>query len=195
MNRNLKVTLAIIFTISISSMLAAAPGAFASSTQAGQASQARVQAALAKEVRHELAMLPYYTLFDWLQFEVKPEGTVVLMGQVTRPTLKSDAENVVKKVEGVEKVVNQIEVLPLSSNDDRIRRNVYRALFNYSSPLFRYSVGAMPSIHIIVKNGNVTLKGVVLSKSDSTIATVQANGVPGVFSVTNELLVENDKPE
>ncbi|HEX9000531.1 MAG TPA: BON domain-containing protein [Blastocatellia bacterium] len=192
MNRNLKVTLAIIFTITMVGALAAAAVPY---EQTGQASQARVQAALVKEVRHELAMLPYYSLFDWLQFEVKPEGVVVLMGQVTRPTLKSDAEKVVKKVEGVEKVVNQIEVLPLSSNDDRIRRNVYRALFNYSSPLFRYSVGAVPSIHIIVKNGNVTLKGVVLSKGDSTIATVQANGVPGVFSVTNELLVENDKPE
>jgi BON domain-containing protein len=148
---------------------------------------------LNKEVRHELVMLPYYTLFDWLQFEVKPDDTVVLMGQVTRPTMKSDAQNVVKRIEGVKDVVNQIEVLPLSPNDDRLRRAVYRALFNYNSPLFRYGLGAVPPIHIIVKNGNVTLKGVVNSQSDSNIANIKANGVSGVFSVKNELIVAGSK--
>jgi hyperosmotically inducible protein len=136
-------------------------------------------------------MLPYYSLFDWLQFEVRPDGAVTLTGEVTRPTLKSDAENVVKKIEGVEKVVNQIEVLPLSPNDDRIRRAVYRAIFNFNSPLFRYATVAVPSIHIIVKNGNVTLKGVVASPADSNLANIKANGVSGVFSVKNELSVEN----
>jgi hyperosmotically inducible protein len=130
-------------------------------------------------------------LFDWLQFEVQPDGAVTLTGEVTRHTLKSDAENVVKKIEGVEKVVNQIEVLPLSPNDDRIRRAVYRAIFNFNSPLFRYATVAVPSIHIIVKNGNVTLKGVVASPADSNLANIKANGGSGVFSVKNELSVEN----
>jgi hyperosmotically inducible protein len=143
---------------------------------------------LQKEVRHELVMLPYYSLFDWLQFEVKPDDSVVLMGQVTRPTLKSDSENVVKRIEGVTGVVNQIEVLPPSSSDDRIRRAVYRAIFSFNSPLFRYSLGSVPPIHIIVKNGNVTLKGVVDNQTDSDIANVKANGVQGVFSVKNELI-------
>jgi hyperosmotically inducible protein len=155
-----------------------------------ESSQARTQALLTKEIRHELAMLPYYSLFDWLQFEVQPDGVVTLRGEVTRPTLKSDAENVVKKVEGVESVVNQIEVLPLSPNDDRIRRAVYRAIFNFNSPLFRYGIAATPSIHIIVRNGNVTLKGLVASRADSDLARVKANTVPGVFSVRNELSVE-----
>lgn len=155
-----------------------------------ESSQARTQVLLIKEIRHELVMLPYYSLFDWLQFEVQPDGAVILTGEVTRPNLKSDAENVVKKIEGVEKVVNQIEVLPLSPNDDRIRRAVYRAVFNFNSPLFHYATVAVPSIHIIVKNGNVTLKGVVASQADSNLANTKANGVSGVFSVKNELSVE-----
>lgn len=156
-----------------------------------ESGHARTQTPLTKEIRHELVTLPYYSLFDWLQFEVQPDGTVTLKGEVTRPTLKSDAENVVKKIEGVEKVANQIEVLPLSPNDDRIRRAVYRAIFNINSPLFRYALGVVPSIHIIVKNGNVTLKGVVASQADGNLANVKAKGVSGVFSVRNELSVEN----
>jgi hyperosmotically inducible protein len=124
---------------------------------------------------------------------VQGDGDVILQGQVTRPTLKSDAENVVKKIEGVANVTNRIEVLPLSPNDDRIRRAVYRTLFNFNSPLHRYGLGAVPSIHIIVKNGNVTLKGVVSSQADSNLANVRANGVSGVFSVKNELTVANGK--
>jgi hyperosmotically inducible protein len=152
--------------------------------------QDRTMAYLVKEVRHELLMLPYYSVFDWLEFEVRPDWTLTLKGQVTRPTLKSDSENVVKRIEGVERVVNQIEVLPLSSNDDRIRRAVYRALFNYGSPLFRYGMGAVPSIHIIVRNGNVTLKGNVSSQADADIANIRARSVPGIFGVTNELAVD-----
>ena len=155
--------------------------------------QDKATAALIKEVRHELVMLPYYSLFDWLQYEVKPDGVVVLQGQVVKPTLKSDAENVVKKIEGVSQVINQIEVLPLSSNDDRIRRAVYRTLFSQNSPLFRYSLGAVPPIHIIVKNGNVTLKGIVDSEMDKNLANIRTNGVSGVFSVKNELIVSNSK--
>jgi hyperosmotically inducible protein len=149
----------------------------------------RDQLMLIKAIRHELVTLPYYNVFDWLEFEVQGE-TVILRGQVVRPTLKSDAENVVKRLEAVEKVVNEIEVLPLSPNDDRIRLAVYRAIFNYNSPLFRYATQAVPPIHIIVKNGRVTLKGIVANQGDSNIANLRARGVNGVFEVTNQLQVE-----
>jgi hyperosmotically inducible protein len=143
---------------------------------------------LAKEVRHELVMLPYYSVFDNLAFRV--DGSkVTLFGQVTRPVLKSDAENVVKRIEGVTSVDNQIEVLPLSPNDDRIRMAVYRALFSRPQ-LQRYGMGAVPSIHIIVKNGNVTLVGVVDNEMDKNVAGIAANGVTGVFKVTNDLQVQ-----
>jgi hyperosmotically inducible protein len=144
---------------------------------------------LTREVRHELVMLPYYGVFDNLAYKVDGRH-VTLYGQVTRPTLKSDAENVVKNVEGVEGVTNNIEVLPLSSNDDRIRLAVYRAVYGQPA-LQRYQLAAVPSIHIIVRNGNVTLEGVVANEGDRNIANVQANSVPGVFSVKNNLQVEN----
>jgi hyperosmotically inducible protein len=144
---------------------------------------------LQQEVRHQLVMLPYYSVFDNLEYKV--EGySVELSGQVAWPTLKSDAENVVKRIEGVEKVVNHIEVLPLSPNDDRIRRAEYRAI--YGNPqLDRYALQVVPPIHIIVKNGHVTLVGVVASEMDKNIAGLKANGVSGVFSVSNALRVEN----
>lgn len=140
---------------------------------------------LVKEVRHQLVLLPYYSVFDNLAFKV--EGSkVTLMGQVVRPTLKSDSEAVVKKVEGVTSVQNDIEVLPVSPMDDRLRRALYRTL--YSDPgLSRYSYSAVPSIHIIVKNGNVTLEGVVDNEADKNLAGLRANGVPNVFSVKNNL--------
>ena len=141
-----------------------------------------------REVRHELVMLPYYSVFDNLAFRVDG-GTVMLMGQVTRPTLKSDAENVVKRIEGVERVQNQIEVLPLSPNDDRIRMAVYRTI--YSEPaLNRYVHQAVPPIHIIVKNGNVALEGVVANQTDRNLAEIRAKSVPGVFSVEDHLQTE-----
>ena len=143
---------------------------------------------IAKEVRHELVMLPYYNVFDNLAFRVDG-STVTLMGQVDRPTLKSDAERVVKSIEGVERVVNNIEVLPLSPNDDRIRRAVYAAIFSEPS-LQMYNIRAVPPIHIIVKNGNVALEGVVATQAERNIAGIRANGVPGVFSVQNNLRVE-----
>ena len=143
---------------------------------------------IAKEVRHELVMLPYYSVFDNLAYRV--DGSkVTLFGQVTRPTLKSDAGNVVKRIEGVTSVDNEIEVLPLSPNDDGIRRAVYRAIFS-KPQLDRYAMGAIPSIHIIVKNGNVTLVGVVDNEGDRNIAGIAANGVPGVFKVDNQLQVQ-----
>ena len=141
-----------------------------------------------KEVRHELVMLPYYSVFDNLAFKVDG-STVTLLGQVARPSLKSDAENVVKKVEGVDRVVNNIEVLPTSPMDDRIRRAVYRAVYTQPT-LSKYAWGAVPPIHIIVKNGHVTLEGVVDNETDKNVANIQAKGVPGVFSVNNNLRVE-----
>ena len=134
--------------------------------------------------------LPYYSVFDWLQAEVKPDGTVRLMGEVTRPTIKGDAEKRVKKLEAVNQVIDDIAVLPLSPMDDDLRIALYRAIFNFNTPLFRYATQSVPPIHIIVKNGHVTLKGVVLSQSDSQLAYMAAQGVPGAFEVRNELMIE-----
>lgn len=140
-----------------------------------------------RSVRHELVMLPQLTVFDNLAYKVD-DAKVTLYGQVRNPVLKDEAASVVKKIEGVESVNNQIEVLPVSFNDDRIRRGEARAIYGYNS-LFRYSLGTLPSIRIIVKNGNVTLEGVVDSQADKNIAGIRANGVPGVFSVTNHLQI------
>jgi hyperosmotically inducible periplasmic protein len=146
---------------------------------------------MVKEVRTELVMMPFYGVFDNLSFKLDG-GTVTLMGQVTRPTLKSEAENRVKRIEGVEKVANNIEVLPLSPNDDRIRLAVFRAIFGHPT-LQQYTLRAVPPIHIIVKNGNVTLEGVVARQMEKNIAGIQANQVPGVFAVKNNLVSESAK--
>jgi hyperosmotically inducible protein len=152
---------------------------------AGPAGEARI----AQQVRHELLMLPYYTIFDDLAFRVDG-STVTLMGAVTNPVLKSDAENVVKKIEGVTQVINNIKVLPLSPMDWQIRKAEFRAI--YGDPMIgdRYGHQALPSIHIIVDNGHVTLEGVVASEADKNLINIRANSVPGVFSVTNNLVVE-----
>src|ERR1700674_484455 len=140
-----------------------------------------------REVRHELVMLPFLTVFDNLAYKVDGYN-VTLLGQVTKPTLKSDAESAVKRIEGVEKIDNQIEVLPLSPMDDRLRQSLYRAI--YGDPVLqRYAMPVLKPIRIIVKNGHVTLEGVVDSEADKNIAGMRANGVPGVFSVTNNLMV------
>ena len=157
--------------------------------------QGALNARVIRQVRHELVMLPYYGVFDWLQFEVRPDNTIVLRGQVIKPTTKSDAEARVKDVDGVSKVVNQIEVLPLSPQDDRLRRALYRKLYGNDSPLFRYAVQAIPSIHIIVKNGRATLKGVVANKGDAQLAYLRARGVPGLFEVKSELQIESEMPQ
>jgi hyperosmotically inducible protein len=154
--------------------------------QAGQA-PARSTERIAKEVRHELLMLPYLGVFDNLGYKVDGYN-VTLAGQVTRPTLKSEAENVVKKIEGVEHVDNQIEVLPPSPMDDRLRRQLYRAIYGYPA-LQKYALGVQQPIRIIVKSGKVTLEGVVDSEADKNIANIRANSVSGVFSVTNNLQV------
>jgi hyperosmotically inducible protein len=142
---------------------------------------------ISREVRHELVMLPYYGVFDNLAYTVNG-GVVTLYGQVTNPTLKSDAANVVKKIEGVTKVDNRIEVLPLSQIDDQTRRAEYRAIYGDPS-LNRYAMQTVPPIHVIVDNGKVTLVGVVDNETDKNLAGVRANAVPGVFSVTNNLQV------
>jgi hyperosmotically inducible protein len=144
---------------------------------------------LAKEIRHQLLMLPYYSVFDNLQFSLEGDHTVILSGQTIRPTTKSGAENVVRRIEGVDKVVNNIEVLPLSPFDNSIRRAEYRAIFSQPG-MYRYRNQSIPPIHIIVKNGHVTLVGVVNSSMDKTLAGIAANNVPNVFSVTNDLMVE-----
>jgi hyperosmotically inducible protein len=144
---------------------------------------------IAKEVRHQLLMLPYYGVFDDLGFSVNG-STVTLVGEVTRPTLKSDAENVVKRIEGVTNVVNKIEVLPLSPMDDSIRRAEFRAIYGDPVLSTRYGFQAIPPIHIIVKNGHVRLEGVVANEGDKNIAGIRANSVPNVFSVENDLRVE-----
>jgi len=152
---------------------------------AGDAAENRI----VREVRHQLVMLPYYGVFDDLAFKVDG-ATVTLMGAVVRPVLKSDAENVVKRIEGVTQVVNEIKVLPPSPMDDQIRRAVYRAIYGDPALSTRYGFRAVPSIHIIVDNGRVTLEGVVANEADKNLANLRANGVANVFSVTNELQVE-----
>lgn len=144
---------------------------------------------LGRQVRHELVMLPYYSVFDNFTYQVDG-STVVLAGQVTRPTLKSGAERVVERVEGVGKVVNKIEVLPLSSSDDQIRWQVFRAIYQ-DSVLSRYAWQAVPPIHIVVRNGHVTLEGVVNASMERAVANARANAVAGVFSVVNNLRVES----
>jgi hyperosmotically inducible protein len=173
------------FALGIAMIAALTTPAPASAQQRGLSEKGRAR--IEREVRHELVMLPYYDVFDNLAYKVDGR-TVTLYGQVTRPTLKDSAERVVKDIEGVERVENQIEVLPPSPTDDRIRIATYRAIYGHSA-LQRYGFGAVPPIHIIVKSGNITLEGVVDNEADKNIAGIQARSVPGVFSVTNNLQV------
>jgi len=154
--------------------------------ESGPADESR----LASQVRHTLLQSPYYGVFDDLAFKVD-SGTVTLLGAVVNPVLKSDAENAVKRIDGVERVVNRIDVLPVSPDDDRIRIAEYRAIYGDPALSTRYGYRALPSIHIIVKNGHVTLVGVVANEMDRELVNVRANSVPGVFSVANDLQVEN----
>jgi osmotically-inducible protein OsmY len=144
---------------------------------------------ITQEVHHQLVLLSYYGVFDDLSYRVDPDGTVTLLGQVVRPTLKSDAEKTVKQIEGVERVDSQIQVLPPSSADDQIRRAEFHAIYG-NDALTQYALRAVPPIHIIVNGGHVTLTGVVARPMDKQIAEIQAKEVPGVFSVTNNLQVE-----
>jgi osmotically-inducible protein OsmY len=148
-----------------------------------------VEARIAKQVRHELLMLPWYSLFDDLEFTVQGR-TVTLGGHVTsvHAVTKSDAEGVVKHIEGVDKVVNNIKVLPPSPLDDQVRRQTYDAISRTAS-LSRYFWQAAPSMHIIVDDQRVTLVGIVNNEGDKNMATIAADTVPGVFQVTNDLRV------
>jgi hyperosmotically inducible periplasmic protein len=183
---------ALLFAILLAAPFMALPDSAAPRPQdeKKQRSEAKYREKLIKEVRHQLVMLPYYSVFDNLAYKVDGDS-VTLYGQVTRPTLKSDAEAAVKSIEGVASVVNNIEVLPLSPMDDQLRRAVYRAIYG-DTGLSRYSIQAVPSIHIIVKNGNVTLEGVVDSESDKNLANLRASQVPNVFSVKNNLVVASE---
>jgi osmotically-inducible protein OsmY len=148
---------------------------------------AKSQERIVKEVRHELLMLPWFGVFDYIAFKVDGSA-VTLLGQVVKPVTKSDAENSVKRIEGVDKVDNQIEVLPPSSMDDRLRQRLFRAIYQYPA-LQRYELGVQKPIRIIVKSGRVTLEGVVDSDADKNLVGIRANGVSGIFSVTNNLQV------
>jgi len=151
----------------------------------------KAQARITKEIRHQILMLPDFGTFDNIAFQLNGYD-VVLLGQVTQPQLKDAAERVVKKIEGVERVENRIEVLPASPNDDRLRRDVFIAIYRYA-PLEHYGVGSNRPIRIIVNRGHVTLEGVVDRQSDKNLAGIRANGVAGVFSVQNNLVVPGKK--
>ncbi|HEX8634124.1 MAG TPA: BON domain-containing protein [Pyrinomonadaceae bacterium] len=170
--------------------LAAASGAIVAASPLAEIDQAFNQQQVSKRVRKELVTLPYYGVFDNLAYKVEGD-TVTLYGQVVRPSTRSDAARRVAKIEGVERVVNNIEVLPLSGFDDRIRVEAYRAVFN-AGGLYRYAMGANPSVHIVVNRGHVTLEGVVANRMDKQLAEFAARGIPGVFSVTNNLIAERD---
>lgn len=171
----------VITIVAITALAAiAAPGA--SNESAGGDQQ------VVKKVQHELATLPYYGVFDNLAYRVDG-NTVTLYGQVVQGVTRSDAEQRVAKVSGVERVINNIEVLPPSPFDDQLRLRTYRTVFR-TGGLYRYAMGANPSIHIVVKGGHVTLEGVVANQADANLANIAANSVPGVFSVTNNLRSE-----
>src|SRR4030088_2957678 len=193
MNRKL-VFLFVTLTLFANATFGVAQNSAPSSMQRDQAApmqrdqpSARSQERIQKEVRHELLMLPWFGVFDNIAYKVDGYN-VTLMGQVTRPTLKSGAENVVKHIEGVEHVDNKIEVLPPSPMDDRLRIQLFHAIYGYE-PLQKYALGVQKPIRIIVKNGHVTLEGVVDNEADKNAAGIRANGVPGIFSVTNNLQV------
>jgi hyperosmotically inducible protein len=176
-------------------LLAATCGSSQAQARGGQggAGAATAQSRVAEEARHRLLLLPYYDVFDWIEGQVEADGTLTLRGQVVRPTTKSDAEAGVRDVDGVTRVDNRIEVLPPSPGDDRLRQRLYRSIYSFDSPLFRYGQRAVPPIHIIVNRGRVTLKGVVASSADSRIAYARARTVPGSFAVDNQLIVENER--
>ena len=180
MKRTLLVVLSMLALVSLGPAQEAPP----------QQPSAKSQERVVKEIRHELLMLPYFGVFDNIAFKVDG-ANVTLLGQVVRPTLKSDAENAVKHIEGVDKVDNQIEVLPPSPMDDRIRIRLFRSIYQYPS-LQKYALGVQKPIRIIVKNGHVSLEGVVDSEADKNLAGIRANGVPGTFAVTNNLQVVKD---
>jgi hyperosmotically inducible periplasmic protein len=172
--------------------LGSASGAFAAPPKKDPppaVDSANYEAWLSNQVRHNLVMISFYSVFDNLEYRV--EGTkVTLLGEVVNPVVADDAKSAVKHIEGVEAVDNKIEVLPPSRFDDQIRRAEFRAIYSYPG-LQMYSLRSVPTIHIIVKNSNVTLEGAVATQADKNVAGIRANEVPNVFSVTNNLRVDN----
>ena len=171
--------------VALAAMLAIATSA---AVAAPKATDQTGEQPVVEQVRHQLLKLPYYGIFDNLAYKVEG-GTVTLYGQVVRPVTRNDAATVVKRIKGVEQVVNNIDVLPASSFDDAIRARTVRELYRTGS-LYRYTRGVHPSLHIIVRGGHVTLEGVVATKTDKQLAYLAASRVPGVFSVTNNLRAE-----
>ncbi len=180
MNRRLQLLLS-------SALLAAAALPVCGQSQISAQTSGPAQARVQREVMHELLMLPYYGVFDTIAYQVNGD-TVTLLGSVTRPVLKSDAENSIKHIEGVSRVDNKIDVLPPSPMDDQLRLQLFRAIYGFPS-LEKYSLGVQKPIRIIVNNGHVSLEGVVDSQGDKDTAGIRANGVPGIFSVTNNLRI------
>jgi hyperosmotically inducible periplasmic protein len=181
----------IFFTIALFFGLFAASSEIASAQSASDSAKME-GSRISREIRKEILSLPYYGVFDAIGYEMKGD-TVVLSGYTVRPLTKREAEAAVRDVEGVRNVVNNIEVLPLSPNDDRIRVRTYREIADKGA-LYRYLLGANPAIRIIVKNGRVTLEGFVASEADKNLATIAAKSVPGAFNVTNNLQVEDRIP-
>jgi hyperosmotically inducible protein len=163
-------------------MVAASLGANAFAQSASRADDR-----IPREVRHELLSLPYFGVFDFIAFKVEGRK-VTLLGEVTKPTLKRDAENAVKHIEDVEQVDDQIDVLPPSSMDEQLRLALYRAIYGYG-PLEKYALGVNKPIRIIVRNGRVELKGVIDSEADKNMVGIRAQTVPGTFDVKNDLEV------
>jgi len=183
MKRILKFLAVLSFAVAFLGAGAGAERALAQAPVAASPAQARIQ----KEVRHELLMLPYFSVFDNIEFQVNGD-TVTLIGDVTQPVLKSDSENVVKHIEGVGQVVNKINVLPPAPMDSQSRVALYRAIYGYPA-LEKYAMGVQKPIRIIVNMGKVTLEGVVDNQADKDMVGLRANTVPGIFSVTNNLQV------
>jgi len=170
-------------------LLRAAPQQSTEKPQLERRSQQRISnQSLERKIGEKLRKLAYYSVFDNIEYRLLGDR-VELTGQVVQSGLKSDAAAAVKKIEGVAGVGNKIEVLPPSPNDDRIRLDCYRAIF-MAGAMQKYAIQPVPSVHIIVKGGNVTLVGVVDSEADKNLANIMANGVSGAFSVANNLRVE-----
>lgn len=180
--KNIILAIAVVFAISTSAAIA--------TPVVKSVDQGNNKQQIMKKVRKELVTLPYYGVFDNLAYQVEG-NTVTLSGQVVRPSTRHDAERRVAKIEGVERVINRIEVLPLSSFDDNVRVRAYRTIFS-TGGLYRYAMGANPSIHIVVNRGHLTLEGVVANEGDRRLANIVANGIPGVFSVTNNLRTDRE---
>lgn len=176
--------LAVIFLAGIFSVL---PASAAAQDRSPEFTKSRLE----RQIRKEILTLPYYGVYDAIGYQIDG-STVTLSGYVVRPTTKKDAEEAVSDISGVARVINNIEVLPLSPSDDRIRVRILQTLANRGGSLYRYFLGANPSIRIIVNRGRVSLEGFADTKGDANLAYILTRGVPGTFGVTNNLKVLRD---